>query len=204
MIKRSRIQNYLSLKDIDLELGLRNILIGPKMAEKRNIIDACRFLSNIAISGLTAAVNDRGGFGEILWKGTDDGNITFSATIEITSDQGIPSQYEYNITIAGSAKTGQGSYDIAKESLKRVNENGECLLAEFRNGRGKGFHQDGSSAFEEKEPSNRSFLEYSVPGWEGMVAKQIHFPLAVLSSHTICHASSQCNQRTTLLKRTRR
>ncbi len=53
-----------------------------------------------------------------------------------------------------------------------VNENGECLLAEFRNGKGKGFHQDGSSAFEEKEPSNRSFLKYSVPGWEGMAAKQ--------------------------------
>ena len=43
MIKRVRVRNFLSLKDVDLELGVRNLLVGPNMSGKSNLISCGRF-----------------------------------------------------------------------------------------------------------------------------------------------------------------
>lgn len=172
MIKQLRVQNYLSLKEVTLDLGLRNVLVGPNMAGKSNIVDALRFLTHVALSGLMAAVNARGGFSEILWKGTEEGQISFFVTGEVALNKDkSPRTYDYEISLFGSARTGTGAFSIEKETLKRCDEGGEYILADFRNGQGKGLHKDGSVAFEAREPSNKSFLEYSIPGWEGMVFK---------------------------------
>jgi AAA15 family ATPase/GTPase len=40
MIRHIRIKNFLSLKDVSLNLGLRNVLVGPNMAGKSIIIRA--------------------------------------------------------------------------------------------------------------------------------------------------------------------
>ena len=45
MIKQLRVRNFLSLKDVDLELGTRNLLVGPNMSGKSNLIDCFRFLT---------------------------------------------------------------------------------------------------------------------------------------------------------------
>ncbi|MCK9375315.1 MAG: AAA family ATPase [Syntrophobacterales bacterium] len=172
MIKRMRIHNFFSLKDLTLDLGLRNVLVGPNMAGKSNIIRALKFLTLISTTGLTEAITKSGGFSEILWKGTDEGKISFSLTGEfLFPNEEKPRTYEYEIALIGSAST--ASFVLEKETLKRLDETGDYILAEFRSGQGKGFHPDGSVAFEQKERSEKSFLEYSVPGWEGMGAKQV-------------------------------
>jgi predicted ATPase len=172
MIKRIRVQNYLSLKDVTLDLGLRNTLVGPNNAGKSSIIKALRFLTNISLSGLTESITKEGGFSEILWKGIDEGKISFSLTEEIYfPNEQQPRIYEYEISLIGSAST--ASFVIEKEILKRLGKDKDYILSEFRSGQGKGFHFDGTEAFEQKERSEKSFLEYSVPGWEGMIAKQI-------------------------------
>jgi len=172
MIKQLRVQNYLSLREVTLDLGLRNVLVGPNMAGKSNIVDALRFLTHMASSGLMVAVNARGGFSEILWKGTEEGQISFFVKGEVRFDENEnPRTYEYEISLVGSAKTGTGTFSIEKETLKFCDKGGEYIIAEFRNGQGKGLHKDGSVAFEAREPSNKSFLEYSIPGWEGMFIK---------------------------------
>lgn len=171
MIKQLRVQNYLSLKEVTLDLGLRNVLVGPNMAGKSNIVDALRFLTHVASSSLIMAINARGGFSEILWKGIEEGEISFAVTVEIPLEG--PRTYDYEISLVGSAKTGIGTFSIGKENLKLRDKGGEYIIAEFRNGQGKGLHKDGSIAFETREPSNKSFLEYSIPGWEGMVIKNL-------------------------------
>jgi predicted ATPase len=172
MIKRIRIQNFLSLKDVTLDLGLRNVLVGPNMAGKSSIIRALKFLTHISLTGLAEAITKEGGFSEILWKGVDEGKISFSLTDEILfPNEQDPRTYEYEISLIGSSST--SAFVIENETLKRCDAGGEYILAEFRSGQGKGLHHDGSVAFEQKERSEKSFLEYSVPGWEGMGAKQV-------------------------------
>jgi predicted ATPase len=75
MIQRLKVSNFLSLKDIDLEFGPRNVLIGPNMSGKSNLIDCFKFLAELLTQSATGktslltALSDRGGFDEILWKG---------------------------------------------------------------------------------------------------------------------------------------
>jgi predicted ATPase len=172
MIKHLKVQNYLSLKDLTIDFGLRNVFVGPNMAGKSNIVDVFRFLTHITLTGLMAAVTDRGGFPEILWKGLEEGRILISLIGEVSWDENEKRTYEYEISMLGSARTGAGAPIIENETLRRCDHGGDYILAKFQNGSGKGLNADGSVAFEEKEPSNKSFLEYSIPGWEGMVVKR--------------------------------
>jgi len=77
MITRLRVKNYLSLRDVDLELNQRNILVGPNMSGKSNLIDCFRFSTQMVSAGLNKALIDRGGFPEVVWKGGDDSWISF-------------------------------------------------------------------------------------------------------------------------------
>ena len=175
MIKQLRIHNYLSIREVTLDLRLRNVLVGPNMSGKSNVVDALRFLTHIALSGLMNAINNRGGFSEILWKGIEEGQISFFLTLEVPSESDeSPRVYIYELSLTGSTKAGtEGAFFIEKETLKRSDDRGEYILADFRNGKGKGFHRDGSVAFTTEMRSTKSFLEYSIPGWEGMDIKDI-------------------------------
>ncbi len=176
MIKHLKVQNYLSLKDVSIDFGLRNVFVGPNMAGKSNIIDMFRFLTHIASTGLTAAINARGGFSEIFWKGADEGQILISLLGEFFWQENEKRKYEYEISLAGSTKIGTGTFFVEKETLKRCDIGAGYILAKFQNGKGKGFNADGSVAFEEEESSIKSFLEYSIPGWEGMAIKRSMMP----------------------------
>ena len=121
------------------------------MAGKSNIVDMFRFLTHIASTGLMAAINPRGGFSEILWKGVDEGQILISLIGEVFWQENEKRIYEYEISLTGSAKIGTGTFVIEKEILKRCDLGAEYILAKFQNGKGKGFNEDGSVAFEEEE-----------------------------------------------------
>jgi predicted ATPase len=164
MIKKIHIKNYKSLKDIDLELGRRNMLVGPNMSGKSNLLDSFKFLTNICDSGVSKAFHDRGGFSEVVWKGEDAGPISFHLVIEHESEK----SYEYEISIIGSITT--GSFSVERESLIVKTKKGDFPLIDLRNGQGKIMHIDGSPAFQPTGPS-ASALEFSVPGWEGMMVK---------------------------------
>ncbi|MBI5166865.1 MAG: AAA family ATPase, partial [candidate division NC10 bacterium] len=105
MIKRLRVHNYLILKDVDLELGTRNFLVGPNMSGKSNLVDCLRFLTTMVISGLNKAFLDRGGFQEVVWKGGDETRISIGLTFEVPFEEKELSKiYDYEISIIGSAK----------------------------------------------------------------------------------------------------
>jgi predicted ATPase len=161
MIKNLQIKNYKSLKDFDLELGLRNVLVGPNMSGKSNLIDCFKFLTHICTRGLNDAFMTRGGFSEVVWKGEDDGPISFRLVIDYGKS------YEYEISIIGAPS---GLISIEREYLTVKNGNQIAPLIDLRHGRGKVMHPDGTSAFVTEEPTH-SALEFSVPGWEGMVVK---------------------------------
>ena len=103
MITRIKARNFLSLRDIDLRLGPRNVLVGPNMSGKSNLIDLCNFLTTMATErpGLHTAVLQRGGFSELIWKGGDDKQVSLAITVELprVEDQPKPQVYEYALSL---------------------------------------------------------------------------------------------------------
>src|SRR6267143_2955092 len=121
MITRLQVKNFKSLRELDLQLGPINVLVGPNMAGKSNILDVFRFLHDIlsgagGLQGLNFALVQRGGVNEILWKGGKERIITF--VLEATEGRQSDTKYKYELRIAA---TGVGNFPtIQSESLKLV------------------------------------------------------------------------------------
>ena len=60
-IKRIKIQNFRSFRDVEIELGDLNVVIGANASGKSNFIQIFRFLRDIAQSGLKNAISMQGG-----------------------------------------------------------------------------------------------------------------------------------------------
>lgn len=172
MIRKIQVKNYKSLKDVDLELGLRNVLVGPNMSGKSNIYDCFKFLTSIVSGGLARALLDRGGFFETAWKGVDSGTlptIFIKLVIEIGNESNIaPSElYDYDISIIG---TDAGLFSIREENLLLTLDGKKVKLIELRNGSGQMYDANGKVLVSPAD-ATKSGLEYDIPGWKGMNVK---------------------------------
>jgi predicted ATPase len=169
MIKRLHIKNFLSLRDVDLELTQRNVLVGPNMSGKSNLIECLAFLTQIATSGLRQALLDRNGFVEVVWKGSpSEQRIGIALSYEQHVPQEAPTNYEYEISILGSQA---GFVSIEKETIVVEKEGRRFTLAELADGRGTIKHLDGREISNTSGAPSASALELSIPGWKGMEVK---------------------------------
>jgi len=64
-ISRIELQNWKNFKESSAQLSQRTFLIGPNASGKSNLLDAFRFLQDLAEDGLKQAVDDRGGVSKI-------------------------------------------------------------------------------------------------------------------------------------------
>ena len=65
-ISRIKLRNWKNFKNAETTLGMRVFLIGPNASGKSNLLDAFRFLRDVATVGLRSAVDDlRGGVSAI-------------------------------------------------------------------------------------------------------------------------------------------
>jgi predicted ATPase len=161
MITRLRVKHYLSLKDVNVELRRRNILIGPNMAGKSNLIDCFKFLVHMVSSGISKAFLDRGGFSEVVWKGNAESRISFQLSAETGGE--ATKRYEYELVIVGSTT---GLISVEKEHLIVSADTQVSSLIDLQYGQGQITYLDGSQAFRPPGPG-QSALEFAVPGWEG-------------------------------------
>jgi len=120
MLTKIRVKNFKSLKDVSIELGRRNVLVGANMAGKSNVIDLFRFIYDMAFAAagnwaLPNAVSARGGFGELLWKGGTEQVISVALS-GTASDDGTEWPWHYEITIQGDVR---GNFRVAQERLHR-------------------------------------------------------------------------------------
>jgi len=170
IIKRLRVENYLSLKEVEVELGQRNILVGPNMSGKSNLVDCFRFLTHMVVSGLSKAFLDRGGFSEVVWKGGDASRISFQLMSEDRSSEQTPGRvYQYEISIIGSTTT--NLFLIERESLVVQAGNQVSTLMEISNGQGQMTHEDGTTRTYSPGPTTSAF-QLTVPNWEGTIMKE--------------------------------
>jgi len=169
MIKRFRVRNFLSLKEVDLELGVNNLVVGPNMAGKSNLIDCFRFLTTMVTQGVTKAFLDRGGFQEVVWKGGDESRISISLTIQTPSQNSAPQkEYDYELSIVGG-QTGTISVESEKLTVK-VNDTLKTLV-DLKGGQGEVKKEDGAVAFTPSADPRRIALEFEVPGWDGNIIR---------------------------------
>jgi predicted ATPase len=67
---RLKVQNYRSLRDIEVRLAALNVLVGPNGAGKSNLLDAIAFLGDATRDDLAPALEGRGGFDRVLFRGS--------------------------------------------------------------------------------------------------------------------------------------
>jgi predicted ATPase len=166
MITRLQVRNFKSLRDIDLPLAPLNVLVGPNMSGKSNLLDVFTFLHQVTFpeagtSGISYALAQRGGISEVLWKGGDDKliKITLEGADEIDPD----ARYKYSLELIG----GPGDFVTTQnESLKLLRHQEEIDLIvlqqgflELKNADGKVAGSVGSSGI--------SALQYAPPNWDG-------------------------------------
>lgn len=102
-----------------MELGPINVLVGPNMAGKSNILEVFRFLHDAFFpqpgrEGIWYALAQRGGENEVLWKGTDQKSITIA--VEAT-DPADDTNYKYELELVVGAG---GSVTTQNESLNLI------------------------------------------------------------------------------------
>jgi predicted ATPase len=109
MLKKLRVHHFKSIEDADISLGSVNIFVGNNGTGKSNIIDAIRFLRDMARDGLDRAISDRHGIDSVRqWAPTKPYRISLGTqltTEEFTAD--------YTISI-DSAK---GLFTVFREEL---------------------------------------------------------------------------------------
>lgn len=122
MIKRIEASNFLSLKNVEVELGPRNVFVGPNMSGKSNLIECLRFLQDAAslrtrndMTSLQEALSKRGGFSELVWKGQLRGPISFVIVAELDASGGYKrTSYRYELLLRPHQEYGHTEVEAEK------------------------------------------------------------------------------------------
>lgn len=116
-IKRIRATNFKSFKELKVELGKFNILIGANASGKSNFIQIFQFLKDIAISGLDNAISMQGGVEYLrnIKIGSSEGFL-----VEVVSD----SKFKLGIETKEKDQIGIKIYETIYEFTLKLEEKG--------------------------------------------------------------------------------
>lgn len=92
--------NFRSLKSVRVDLGPLNVLVGANEAGKSNFLDLIEFLGDSARDDLAAALDKRGGFDRVLFRGETESRvirIKVNACVTTNSSENALDEYELAI-----------------------------------------------------------------------------------------------------------
>ncbi len=171
MIKRIRVQNFKSLRDIDVNLGLTNVLVGPNMSGKSNFIDAFSFLTDLVVpaggaQSLANAMIKRGGFQELAWKGEGPTLNVITYTLDGTAvgKQGETVEWKYHLEILGERRF--GSVNVQREELSLTQSGVPLTLIGTESGH-RFINGANQKPIFQVQDTTKLALEYELPDWEG-------------------------------------
>ena len=126
IISRLILKNWRNFSSIDVQLGYRVFIVGPNASGKSNILDALRFLRDIAKSeggGLQKAVSDRGGIPKIRCLAARR-KSTIEILVHLSESENDEPKWKYEIGITREEK------GIHKPIIKfeKVWSGDECIL----------------------------------------------------------------------------
>lgn len=137
-LRRIKVANFLSLKDVDVRLGALNVLVGPNGAGKTNLLKAIAFLGDLVRYDLAPAIARSGGFETILYRGKRKGdNITFQIEAQFTphaSDR-APDEYSLSFRRVGVSRGKDINFIRRQETFvfKRTRGKGRRIAIEGHN-----------------------------------------------------------------------
>jgi predicted ATPase len=182
MIKRIRVQNFKSLRDVDLEFGTRNVLVGPNMSGKSNIIDVFRFLRSVVVASpgfraLQQAFQQSGGYGEVLWKGTAADPTASQVSIEVegTTPPSVPfpssprpAGFSYRLAVSADR---WGNVKVQEERLTLHDGDNRWDAIKSEKGERSLLKPDGTRITGLGDPSSTA-IEQQIIDWQGNPVRQ--------------------------------
>jgi len=115
IIKRIEVRNFKSFRDLKVDLGKFNVVIGANAAGKSNFVSIFKFLRDIATSGLDNAISLQGGVEYI--RNMNIG-VSDELTIKIVSDEGFKMAHRIKKELIG-IKTYETNYEFSLRFHKR-------------------------------------------------------------------------------------
>ena len=177
MITSVAVRNFKSIKDATLDLGRRNVLIGPNKSGKTNLLDALRFLGQaVTVADVTRPLNERGGMEGVGWRGRHAAlsplarpsvplEFHLHGELNRSSD---PTRFSYHLEIAGDVR---GQAEIRRETLDLTAGDSKRRLIDMVGGRGAAKRWDGTEVFADPGDPKKPALAYDIPGWEAGLLK---------------------------------
>jgi predicted ATPase len=173
MVTRLQLGNFKSFRELVLPLTVRNVLIGPNMAGKTNLIAAFRFLRLLVQGspggrGLTAAFNALapGGVEELLWRGSELRLISIVAAGDFREfpDHSESDTWDYKLDVIAPL---HASPRIEGESLEVSTSRGRAALIERDKRTGDRILRNvDHTEISRLSDAERSALEFEIPQWE--------------------------------------
>ena len=100
IISRLKLANWRNFTEVDVPLRDRAFIIGPNASGKSNLLDAIRFLRDVAKregGGLQVAVRRRGGVREIRSLASHSGSSAVAIEAHLSRDADEPVEWEYRL-----------------------------------------------------------------------------------------------------------
>jgi len=113
MIKRIRIQNYKSLRDVTVDLDPVTVLIGRSGTGKSNVVNAIRFLRDYLTQRSDRFVADREEWGRLLSATASEPKVAFTVEFEVS---GVHGDFAYRLVLACAG--GLGIAGLQEETLE--------------------------------------------------------------------------------------
>lgn len=172
LIRRVRAQNFKSLNDVSVQLGARNVAVGPNMSGKSNFISLFKFLTRMVLPapgvyGLPNAVSEMGGMAELAWRGGNSNlmSIGLEGDFAEHGQGGEEEKWTYSLAFVSD---GRGHITVQEESLIFSSPSGDHSAIRKDPGSGRRVIVSRSrGTMTEVHDSNRSALEFEIPEWEG-------------------------------------
>ena len=123
IITRLRLTNWRNFTEVDVPLLDRAFIIGPNASGKSNLLDAVRFLRDVAMregGGLQAAVRRRGGVRQIRSLSAHSGAAGVGIEVHLSRDSDEPVEWVYRLVFDGGDSGGRGSFAGGDSGGKRV------------------------------------------------------------------------------------
>lgn len=128
IIARLKLENWRNFTEVDIPLHDRAFIIGPNASGKSNLLDAIRFLRDVAKregGGLQAAVLRRGGVREIRSLASHSGSAAIAIEAHLSQDADEPIEWEYRLAFTVE-RSGNHRILVSEETVRH---HGAILLS---------------------------------------------------------------------------
>jgi predicted ATPase len=138
------VENFLSIRRVDLRLQSLNVLVGPNGAGKTNLLKVFQFLGEVARRELAPAISAIGGFDNLLYRGEERAasNVRIELQGVVTKHSSFSALDEYKLSFWRVGRRRVAESPIISEMFQRV----ENLVFKRTQGRGRRITLKGGKA----------------------------------------------------------